>query len=178
MRAFVQSDARIRSASPGVLSFARQDTTRPCYFPGAAGLHFPRGATEHPPFPIGGVMVLGHNWGVMNDWHNTANDGQMQTWRNLLATLRRGKIDPAICFFTNFFLHLMEGDDNMAPFPGGNEMGMLNGASACSSSRWRCSARVFCWCWEPKCRRCWLPYRRICVVGRASRATEKWMKAG
>ena len=92
------------------------------FFPGGYGLWNPTGALPLPPFPVNGVMVLGH------DFHSETGDeaslarghesSTQPTWRNLLPVLQRAGISPTECFFTNVFMGLRAGRATTGEFPG------------------------------------------------------------
>ena len=104
------------------------------FFPGGAGLWFPEGATTLPPFPVGGVMVLGH------DFHSEAafersrrigaevvrrGNGEYRmgpTWKNLRYLLARVGISESSCFFTNGYMGLREGRKTVGEFPGSSDV--------------------------------------------------------
>lgn len=92
------------------------------FFPGGDGLWKPEGATQRPPLPVGGIMILGNNFQCEANFAALALAGTEDrqrdaTWRNLLTLLATEGIDPAQCFFTNAFMGLVEGSDAMATVP-------------------------------------------------------------
>jgi hypothetical protein len=76
------------------------------------------------PFPVGGVMVLGHNYGSDSDFsanvrarETSWRDSMWPTCRNTWKALVRWGIDPATCFFTNFYPgYVTTRDGNGKPF--------------------------------------------------------------
>jgi hypothetical protein len=75
------------------------------FFPGGTGM-----CVQNAPFPVGGVMILGHMYGndldftrsvqsTESSWHDSIGP----TRRNTHIALRRWNIEPATCFFTNFY---------------------------------------------------------------------------
>src|ERR1700687_5842035 len=84
------------------------------FFPGGSGLWGAKRGQPLPPMPIGEVMVLGHNLDSETTFGAAiADDGEdlnAATWREV-----RQKILPRLgiplqkCFFTNFFMGLIEG---------------------------------------------------------------------
>ena len=91
------------------------------FFPGGTGLWMP-GARELPALPVGGVMVLGH------DFHNEAGyewskkheaeNLNSPTWRNLRSFLDAVDIPKEHCFFTNVYMGLRRGEETTGRFPG------------------------------------------------------------
>lgn len=117
---------------PGVLAVpARIRGT--AFFPGGCGLWNPRRVERLPPLPIGGVMVLGHDFHsraaftrsfeaegeVIEGPHGAYRMGR--TWRNLLPLLEDAGIRPEECFFTNAYMGLRESDATMGRFPGSRD---------------------------------------------------------
>jgi len=107
--------------------------TGTAFFPGGYGLWNPRRIEPPPPLPVGGIMILGH------DFHSRAafersfeaggevTDGPRSTyrtgstWRNLLPLLEKAGIRPEECFFTNAYMGLREGDATTGRFPGSRD---------------------------------------------------------
>src|SRR5687767_12784111 len=104
---------------PGVVPVPHQ-LQGTSFFPAGIGLYRP--TEELPDFPLGGVMVLGHNWGTPGDFQRcvsaAAEPITNPTWSNLLAFLDRVNIDRSSVFYTNFYMGLMDGATSMGPFPG------------------------------------------------------------
>jgi hypothetical protein len=94
------------------------------FFPGGSGLWCEDGDGA-PRLPIGGVMVLGHDYHNVAgyEWsrRNVAENLRSPTWRHLLNLLARVPIDPASCFFTNIYMGLREGDGTTGRFPGAGD---------------------------------------------------------
>lgn len=91
------------------------------FFPGGVGLYCKdRGVL--PQFPVGGVMVLGHDFhsevGYEQSLQRGAEDMCGQTWRHLLKFLSRVPICLDRCFFTNVYMGLRVGDIATGEFPG------------------------------------------------------------
>jgi len=84
------------------------------FFPGGDGL---ASAPANRYLPIGGVMVLGNNFGCWEDFQLSVARGREDpdgdTWKPLLALLG-GAIDLQECFFTNAYVGIIEGDRNSA----------------------------------------------------------------
>ncbi|QCO07495.1 hypothetical protein [Azospirillum argentinense] len=99
------------------------------FFPGANGLYIDASGRT-PPMPVGKIMVLGHNYDVVRNYRKYQRLGEegvesVATWRTMLALFRQVSIDPRDCFFTNFYMGLMEDTDsaghvvrNTDTFPG------------------------------------------------------------
>ena len=72
--------------------------------------------------PIGGVMIVGHNFDSEAGFKRTLKNGgenlKGPTWKNLLTFLKQVEIVPEQCFFTNVYVGLQSGDYSMGPFPG------------------------------------------------------------
>ncbi len=75
------------------------------FFPGGTGM-----CVQDAPFPFGGVMILGHNYGSDLDFSRNVRAAETSwdrsVWhlcRNTYKALVRWGIDPATCFFTNFY---------------------------------------------------------------------------
>jgi hypothetical protein len=89
----------------------------PDFWPGGLG-HDPS-----TPFPHGGIMCLGHNWGVPSDWDDTLRNGAAvlktnSTCRATLGLFARCDVPPRDVFLTNFFVHLMDAESPVGPFRG------------------------------------------------------------
>lgn len=95
------------------------------FFPGGYGLW---GATQGrplPDFPVGGVMVLGH------DFHSEAGYAEsrrlggeretMPTWSNLRKLLCAAELSWERCFFTNLYMGLRAGTATTGRFPGAGD---------------------------------------------------------
>lgn len=97
------------------------------FFPGGMGLWQPGGTP--PPMPLGGVMVLGHDFyseaGYRRFLARRGESTRGPTWRNLLALLARVGIDPERCFFTNAYMGLRAGSRNTGRFPGARDPGFV-----------------------------------------------------
>ena len=92
------------------------------FFPGGYGLWRPDIASPLPAFPVGGVMVLGHDFHSESGYRESLRHGResetQPTWRVLLKVLERVAISPTRCFFTNVYMGLRAGDSPTGPFPG------------------------------------------------------------
>ena len=92
------------------------------FFPGGFGLWNPSASLPLPPFPIGGIMVLGHDFHSEAGYQASLARGyespNQPTWRNLAALLAEAGIAPRDCFFTNVYMGLRAGVLTTGPFPG------------------------------------------------------------
>jgi hypothetical protein len=106
---------------PGVLAVPTP-IVGTAFFPGGFGLWNPSGRLPLPRFPIGGVMVLGHDFhseeGYRESVDRGCESGNQPTWRNLLQLFQRVEILPEDCFFTNVFMGLRAGSETTGVFPG------------------------------------------------------------
>lgn len=89
------------------------------FFPGGHGLWMEDG---EPTFPVGGIMVLGHDFHSVTEYVRSRERGKEDlnapTWRNLRRLLVEAEVLPQQCFFTNFFMGLRDGEVTTGPFPG------------------------------------------------------------
>ncbi len=92
------------------------------FFPGGYGLWNPNPTEQLPEFPIGGVMVLGHDFhsevGYLKSLCRGFEDPMQPTWRNLRALLNDAEINLSCCFFTNAYMGLRAGPNAVGMFPG------------------------------------------------------------
>ena len=99
------------------------------FFPGGMGLWHPEPESFPPRMPIGGVMVLGHDFYSEAGFQRFAairgESTRGPTWRNLLALLARVGIGPERCFFTNAYMGLRAGSQNTGRFPGARDPGFV-----------------------------------------------------
>ncbi len=95
------------------------------FFPGGSGLWQPSGSNVLPPFPVGKVMVLGHDFhsevGYRLSLAKRGENLQGPTWRNLLQLLYEADIGPEQCFFTNAYMGLRAGRNTTGRFPGAHD---------------------------------------------------------
>ena len=79
--------------------------------------------------PIGGVMVLGHDFyseaGYVRFLADRGESTRGPTWRNLLALFARVGLRPERCFFTNAYMGLRAGSANTGRFPGARDPGFV-----------------------------------------------------
>lgn len=105
----------------GVVRISRR-ITGTAFFPGGFGLWNTQPDEPLPPMPVGGVMVVGHNFdseaGFEHSFIHAGENLKGPTWKNLLAFLKQVEIFPERCFFTNAYVGLQPGDHAIGPFPG------------------------------------------------------------
>src|SRR5262245_33372227 len=93
----------VESYPPGVRAIP-QPIRGVAFFPGGSGLWTAESQAEPPPLPVGGVMVLGHDFDSEASYYRTLarREGEVNgpTWRNLLSLFRRAGLSPERCFFT------------------------------------------------------------------------------
>jgi uracil-DNA glycosylase len=91
------------------------------FFPGGTGL-WCEDSQEVPMLPVGGVMVLGHDFhnvaGYERSLQNLGENLRDPTWRSLRKLLSLVPILPEQCFFTNSYMGLREGNATTGRFPG------------------------------------------------------------
>lgn len=99
------------------------------FFPGGAGLWGAKPGRPLPPMPIGGVMVLGHNFdSVAGFQHSLLHEGENlngPTWRAVLDLIDRAGIPREQCFFTNAYMGLIDGRSAVGKFPGASDAGFV-----------------------------------------------------
>lgn len=92
------------------------------FFPGGPGLWGVRPGTSWPSMPVGGVMVLGHNFDKKSGYEyslkHLGENLNGSTWRYLVLLLDQAGIPKNRCFFTNFYMGLVDGASAVGPFPG------------------------------------------------------------
>jgi uracil-DNA glycosylase len=102
---------------------------RTSFFPGGYGLWNTEADRALPPMPVGGIMVLGHDFHCEASYRRVlkTNGENLKdaTWSNLLKLLAACGISTTKCFFTNFFMGLREGDKPMGTFPGLRDSGFV-----------------------------------------------------
>ena len=117
--------AKFDGYPPGVYPTPRR-LAGTAFFPGGAGLWQVEPGQELPPFPVGGVMVLGHNFGLLSDF-KPRPDGQDSenlngaTWRGIRDVLPRAGIALELCFFTNAYVGVLGGSKACGRFPGADD---------------------------------------------------------
>ena len=97
------------------------------FFPGGMGLW--QAGDSPSPMPLGGVMVLGHDFyseaGYRRFLESRGESTRGPTWRNLLELLHRVGVGPERCFFTNAYMGLRAGSQNTGRFPGARDGGFV-----------------------------------------------------
>lgn len=92
------------------------------FFPGGFGLWNTRAGHPLPPMPVGGVMVIGHDFhselGYLKSFSAGGERLTLPTWSNLLRVLERAGLHPERCFFTNLYMGLRAGSAATGRFPG------------------------------------------------------------
>lgn len=92
------------------------------FFPGGHGLWIEDG---EPRFPVGGIMVLGHDFHSEAEYSKSVKRGKENlkaaTWRNLIHFLEAAGIAPRDCFYTNYYMGLREGLATTGVFPGSTD---------------------------------------------------------
>lgn len=92
------------------------------FFPGGTGLWGTVPDQPLPPMPVGGVMVLGHNFDCETGFAASLRRGGENlngpTWRTIRAVLRQAGIALEQCFFTNAYMGLKAGSEPTGTFPG------------------------------------------------------------
>jgi hypothetical protein len=99
------------------------------FFAAAAGLQVTDPDGPLPPFPFGGVMVVGHNLDSETAFYRRLESGlahggpdrPMLTWRNLYRLLNVAGLTAGDRFFTNAYVGLKAGDDPTGRFPGADD---------------------------------------------------------
>jgi Uracil DNA glycosylase superfamily len=114
---------------PGVIPTPRTHDRGTAGFPDGAGLYRKTG-DPLPPFPVEGVMFVGHNTDAA-DMHASRRtggispgeppNGRMPTWVRLYALFRHAGFDPHEMFFTNIYVGLKAGGEARGRFPGADD---------------------------------------------------------
>ena len=106
---------------PGVRA-VREPIRGTAFFPGGFGLWRPDAAQPLPDMPVGGIMVLGHDFHSERGYEESLARGceaeSQPTWRQLRELFRVVGIEFMRCFFTNIYMGLREGRNTTGPFPG------------------------------------------------------------
>jgi hypothetical protein len=100
----------------------REAISGTAFFPGGHGLWMEEG---EPRFPVGGIMVLGHDFHSEAEYNKSVErckeNLKAATWRNLINFLEAAGIAPRDCFYTNFYMGLREGLATTGVFPGSTD---------------------------------------------------------
>jgi hypothetical protein len=95
------------------------------FFPGGRGVWQWHSGASVAPLPVGGIMVLGHDFHSEHAYRESLVRGyeprSQPTWRQLLQLLDQAKIHPLHCFFTNVYMGLRRGSATTGPFPGSSD---------------------------------------------------------
>lgn len=95
------------------------------FFPGGRGVWQWEPHLPLPELPVGGIMVLGHDFHSETEYSASLRRGHERrtqaTWRTLIALLDATHIHPLTCFFTNVFMGLRARSETMGRFPGGDD---------------------------------------------------------
>ena len=109
---------------PGVVAVPDQ-IQGTSFFPGGTGLWVPEPRIL-PPMPVGGVMILGHDFhneaGYKWSRENEQENLRSPTWLNLLRFLEKVPIAPGRCFFTNVYMGLRCGNETTGTFAGSKSL--------------------------------------------------------
>lgn len=123
LRAFLTSlNLNYPEGTTGVPDDPAETISGLAFFPGGSGRWVEKSGERAPKtIPKEGIMVLGNNWGTVQDFMKCRKMGEEPrsygTWPNLVRTLRRADIPLERCFFTNAYMGLMEGESNLDSFP-------------------------------------------------------------
>lgn len=100
------------------------------FFPGGWGLWGTAADHPLPKMPIGGVMVLGHNFDCEDGFaYSLAHEGENlkgPTWRTLRRVLTQAGIALEACFFTNAYMGLKAGSEPTGKFPGAQDAAFVS----------------------------------------------------
>jgi hypothetical protein len=95
------------------------------FFPGGFGLWNPNKQYPLPEFPVGKVMVVGHDFhsevGYSESLSRGAESDNQPTWRNLRKLFSLAGIALEDCFFTNIYMGLRAGAETTGVFPGASD---------------------------------------------------------
>lgn len=95
------------------------------FFPGGYGLWGTGPNRPLPTFPVGGIMVLGHDFHSETGYAESRRLGgerlTLPTWRNLLKLFHAADVPLERCFFTNLYMGLRAGSATTGVFPGASD---------------------------------------------------------
>jgi hypothetical protein len=95
------------------------------FFPGGYGLWGMKQGHPLTAFPVGGIMVLGHDFHSESGYAESRRLGgerlTLPTWSNLLKLFEAAGVMPERCFFTNLYMGLRAGTATTGVFPGAND---------------------------------------------------------
>lgn len=99
------------------------------FFPGGRGVWQWEPQSPLPALPVGGVMVLGHDFHSETGYHASLARGwelrSQPTWRQLTGLLEAAGIPLVQCFFTNVYMGLRKGGRATGRFPGASDSGFV-----------------------------------------------------
>jgi len=121
----------VRPYPPGVLEVP-EHIPGVAFFPGGAGLWGAKRDSPLPPMPVGGVMVLGHDFHCEAGYQRSFAQGteipepgeagvRVPTWTALEELFAEVGISLSNCFFTNAYMGLREGNKSTGPFIGARD---------------------------------------------------------
>lgn len=108
------------------------------FFPGGAGLWGAKPDAPLPEMPVGGIMVLGHDFhsesgfraslAQRTEFPDSPRSGYRTspTWTKLLKLFDEAGVSRERCFFTNAYMGLRQGDGTMGVFPGSYDSGFVD----------------------------------------------------
>jgi len=109
---------------PGVIAVP-EPIIGTAFFPGGYGIWNPGARWPLPAFPVGGIMVLGHDFHSEAGYRESCNRGfermTQPTWRSLRCLLDEAGIPLKTCFFTNAYMGLRKGRATTGVFPGAKD---------------------------------------------------------
>jgi hypothetical protein len=101
---------------PSVKPIPNRRIAGAAFFPGGSGLYLEDRVPATVDFPVGGVMILGHNFDSETGFSDSEERGREKlttgAWGRLIQMLNEAAIPIDRCFFTNAFMGLCEGSDN------------------------------------------------------------------
>jgi len=107
------------------------------FFPGGAGLWGTKPGNPQPPMPVGGIMVLGHDFHSEEAYRKSLKQrtevpenptGRQRippTWSGLRRLFSEVGVPLEQCFFTNAYMGLRKGKATTGRFPGANDAGFV-----------------------------------------------------
>lgn len=100
------------------------------FFPGGRGLWLEDRDHAQAKLPVSGIMVLGHNFDSTTGYEASVSRKKENlngpTWRNLIKLLEEAKIPLNECFFTNFYMGVIDGTSSTGKFPGAKDRGFVD----------------------------------------------------
>ncbi len=123
IRSLFQLQRKMVPAAEGVMPVSRM-LPGVRFFPGGRGIWNDSPETPEAQLPIGGVMVVGQDWGDLAAYRQAKTEKtptpleENPTWKGLLERLTAAELPPGSCFFTNFYMGLREKTGKRIQFPG------------------------------------------------------------